>query len=131
MRALGQTDRRQQALELQEIWRRVSSLHLSGGQGCGCSFGGLMLMASDFELDIVEFVVAEAGKTGATGVEEYIDAVARRGPDRYSLPALLTCIGDGDVRDASEGDVELILKSLNRTLSAMERAHSRGRFACD
>ena len=131
MLALGSNDRRRQAHELQEIWRRVSSLHLSGGQGCGCSFGGLMLMASDFELDIVEFVFAEAQKAGATGVEAYIDAVAGRGPDRYSLPALLTCIEDGDLRDASQGDVALILESLNRTLSAMESQHSRGRFACD
>lgn len=131
MIALGSNDRHRQARELQEIWRRVSSQHLSGGQGCGCSFGGLMLMASDFELDIVEFVINEAHKAGAPGVEAYIDAVARRGPDRYSLPALLTSIEMGEFQSASEHDIDVVLHRLNRTLSAMESAHSRGRFTCD
>ncbi len=131
MLAFGPRDRCRQAAELQETWRRVSSQHLSGGQGCGCSFGGLMLQASDFELDIVEFVISEARKLGAPGAEIYIDAVAKRGPDRYSLPALLKSIEAGEFGSASEHDIDVVLERLNHTLTAMEQAHSRGRFACD
>lgn len=131
MLAFGGRDRRRQAADLRAIWGRISSQHLSGGQGCGCSFGGLMLQASDFELDIVEFAITEARKAGQPGVETYVDAIAKRGPDRYSLPALLKALEEGDYRAASEDEIAVTLDSLQTTLSAIEKAHSRSRFACD
>lgn len=123
--------RRMQARDLIEIWSRVSSQHMSGGQGCSCSFGGLMFQASDFELDIIEFVIGEAQKVGLPETETYIDAIAKRGPDRYSLRALLKALEEGDFRSASEAEINVVLTSLHTTLSAIERAHSKGRFACD
>jgi hypothetical protein len=124
-------DRRQQASDLAGIWDRISSQHLSGGQGCGCSFGGLMFQATDFELDIVEFVIGEAKKAGLPKAELYIDEIAKRGPDRYSLLKLLRALEQGDYRMASEPEIDVVLTSLNTTLSAIEQAHSKGRFVCD
>lgn len=131
MLAFGGNDRRRLASDLSEIWGRISRQHLSGGQGCGCSFGGLMFQASDFELDIVEFVIGDALKAGLPGVETYIDAIAKRGPDRYSLPALLKALEEGDYRSAAEAEVDFAIERLNTTLSNIEKAHSKGRFACD
>lgn len=131
MLAIGGNDRRRKASDLIEIWGRLSSQHLAGGQGCGCSFGGLMFMASDFELDIVEFVIGEAEKAGLPGVEAIIDAIAKRGPERYSLPALLKALAEGETRSASDVEIDFIIDRLNTTLSNMEQAHSKGRFACD
>lgn len=131
MLAYGPDRRRPKALELTDVWSRLSRQHLSGGQGCGCSFGGLMFQASDFELDIVEFVVGGADTSGLPGVGAYIDDVAKRGPDRYSLPALLKALAEGDYRGAGEAEIDFTLDRLGSTLSNIEKAHSRGRFACD
>jgi hypothetical protein len=124
-------DRRRRASGLTEMWGRLSSQHLSGAQGCGCSFGGLMFQASDFELDIVEFVIGDASKAGLPGVEAYIDAIAKRGPDRYSLRALLKALEESDARPASDVEINFIIERLNTTLSNIEQAHSKGRFVCD
>jgi hypothetical protein len=131
MLAFGGNDRRRRASDLTQIWARLSSQHLSGGQGCGCSFGGLMFQASDFELDIVEFVIGDALKAGLPGVEVYIDAIAKRGPDRYSLRALLKALEEGDVGSATEAEIDFVIERLNTTLSNIEQAHSKGRFVCD
>jgi hypothetical protein len=131
MLAYGGHDRRRQASDLTEIWGRLSRQHLSGGQGCGCSFGGLMFQASDFELDIVEFVITGAEQANLPGVGAYIDAIAKRGPDRYSLPALLKALEEGDYRTASQAEIDFVIARLNTTLSNIEQAHSKGRFACD
>lgn len=131
MLAYGGNDRRRRASNLVETWGRLSRQHLSGGQGCGCSFGGLMFQASDFELDIVEFVIGDAGQAGLPGVEAYVDAVSKRGPDRYSLPALLKALEDGERRDASEAVIDFVVERLTTTLTNIEQAHAKGRFACD
>lgn len=131
MLAFTGIDRRRKAADLIEMWGRLSSQHLAGGQGCGCSFGGLMFMASDFELDIVEFVIGEAGKAGLPEVEPIIDAIAKRGPDRYSLPALLKALEQGEIPPGAEREADFIVERLDTTLSNMEQAHSKGRFACD
>jgi hypothetical protein len=120
------------ARELAALWRRIGSQHLSAAQGCACGFGGLMIQASDFEIDIVEFVIADARKASLPSVETFIEAVARRGVDRYSLPALLEAIGapraDGG---AAPDDLDFILARLRRTLTSIEAAHSNSRFVCD
>ncbi|MGN6461381.1 MAG: hypothetical protein ACTHLY_09235 [Pseudolabrys sp.] len=128
--AAGQTQRGDAARELAELWQRIGSQHI-GAQGCAaCGFGGMMLQASDFELDIVEFVIGDARKAKLPNIEAYIDKVAKRGPDRYSLPALLDAIAterDG----AAPDDLEFILTRLRTTLTSIEAAHNSARFVCD
>lgn len=119
-----------QAQDLTEIWNRISRQHMSAGAGCGCGFGGLILQASDFELDIVEFVIDEAKHGGRTAIPPFIDAVARRGADRYSLAALLRALGQG--QDALGPDDEAFaLARIAIPLASMDAAHSKGRFSCD
>lgn len=131
MLAFGGKDRRRQASDLTEIWGRLSRQNLTGGQGCGCSFGGLMFQASDFELDIVEFVIGAADQAGLPGVCVFIDAISKRGPDRYSLPALLKALEGDAFGAASDADIDFTIERLTTTLSNIEKAHSKGRFACD
>ncbi|MDB5508732.1 MAG: hypothetical protein JWL93_1201 [Hyphomicrobiales bacterium] len=131
MLADGEGDRRRRAADLTELWGRLSRQHLTGGQGCGCSFGGLMFQASDFELDIVEFVIAGAEQAHLPGAVVFVDAVSRRGPDRYSLPALLKALAEGDHRAATPAEIDCVIERLNVTLSNIDRAHAKGRFACD
>ena len=129
---LEPTDRGVEARELAEMWGRVSRQHLTAGAGCSCGIGGLFLQASDFELDIVEFVINDARKERRAELETFIDAVAGRGPDRYSLAALFDAIARADhASTPSAGDLQFALDRLRRTLSQMDTAHSRNRFACD
>lgn len=126
-------DRRRHAQEIGEIWRRVSRQHLSSGQGCACGYGGgLMLQGAAFELDIVEFLVEDARKAGHGGLEAFIDAKAKRGPDLYNLSALIEALGATDETCllAAESH-EFALERLKKMLGSMDVAHKRGRFACD
>lgn len=118
------------ASELTEIWNRISRQHMSAGSGCGCGFGGLILQAADFELDIVEFVIDDAKSEGRPALPAFIDAVCKRGPDRYSILALLNGLDAGDDR-ISEADRSFALERLATTLSSIDAAHGKGRFACD
>lgn len=129
----GSHDRQGQARALAATWRRISRQHLTSGQGCACGFGGgLMLQGAAFELDIVEFLIEDARKAGHVGLEAFIDAVAKRGPDQYSLPALVDALGRGDAGQAlGEGERAFALERLGATLGSIDSAHSGGRFACD
>lgn len=120
------------ARELATMWRRIGSQHLSASGGCACGFGGMMIQAADFEIDIVEFVIGDAQKSGQTQVEPYIDAVCRRGPDRYSLPALLEAIGKAEAGGPATPEMlDFILARLRTTLTSIENAHNGSRFVCD
>jgi hypothetical protein len=121
------------ARALGEMWRRISRQHLSSGQGCACGFGGgLMLQGAAFELDIVEFVIDDARKAGRDSVERFIDAVAKRGPDNYSLVALIEALArENGASPPEAGDRAFVIERLGVTLGSMDAAHSGSRFACD
>ena len=124
--------RRPEVDELKALWSRVSRQHLSGGQGCGCSFGGLILQASDFELDIVEFLLHDAAKQGEVHVAAFVEAEAARGPDRYSLQALLEALATTqDPVLIGSGDLAFAVARLRQTLTNIESAHRKSRFACN
>lgn len=125
-----QAGRMERAEALADIWSRVSRQHMSAAAGCSCGFGGFVVSAADFELDIVEFVIAEAETAGLAGVGPFITAVAGRGPDRYSLAALLATL-KRDPASADAADLDFILDRLSTTLSSIDRNHSRNRFVCD
>lgn len=129
----GSDSRRVLARELGDMWSRVSRQHLSSGQGCACGFGGgLLLQGSAFELDIVEFLIDAARQAGHGELLAFIDMVAKRGPDSYNLPALLEALGGGEhPATPDRAQVAFALERLRATLSAMDEAHGRGRFACD
>jgi hypothetical protein len=128
---LSSEQRRGEARDLASLWGRISRQHLTAGQGCACGFGGMMLQASDFELDIVEFVINDARKAGLSGVETFIDTVAKRGPDKYSLPALFDAIAKDSPLQPGGGEVDFALGRLRTTLTSIENAHNTARFACD
>jgi hypothetical protein len=124
--------RLREADEIGGIWRRISRQHLSSGQGCACGFGGgLMLQGADFELDIIEFVIDGAKQAGHTDVEAFIDATARRGGDKYSLPAFIEALGRTGAEALSASGRAFAFQQLRKTLGSMDVAHSRSRFACD
>lgn len=121
------------AIALSGLWRRVSRRHLSSGQGCACGFGGgLMLQGAAFELDIVEFLIDDARKAGHAILESFIDEVAKRGPDHYSLVALIDALARADKATAlGEKARAFAIERLRATLGSMDAAHAGGRFACD
>ena len=129
----GSRDWSVETLALAEMWRRVSRQHLSSGQGCACGFGGgLMLQGAAFELDIVEFLIDDARKAGLGGVETFIDAVAKRGVDQYSLIALIDRLGRVDpAKSLTIIERAFAIDRLRTTLGSMDSAHTGGRFACD
>lgn len=91
-----------------------------------------MLQGAAFELDIVEFLMDEAKQAGHADIEAFIEAKAKRGPDNYSLSALIEALGRAEagekLSDLSRG---FAFERLRKTLGSMDAAHARGRFACD
>lgn len=130
--SMSAEQRHMEAQRLAGLWSRISRQHLSSGQGCACGFGGgLILQGASFELDIIEFVLGDAKKQGYTDVEPFVDAVSKRGPDRYSLPDLFDAIGKYDCALAREPEqLDFILAKIAGVLESMDEAHNR-RFACD
>lgn len=118
------------ARQLTEMWNRISRQHMSVASGCGCGFGGLILQASDFELDIVELVIDDANKHGRHALPAFIDSASKRGPDRYNLRALLNALDEEDGRLCEE-DRTFALERLAATLGSIDAAHGRGRFTCE
>ncbi|MCA0338752.1 MAG: hypothetical protein LCH61_08935 [Proteobacteria bacterium] len=118
------------ARQLTDMWNRISRQHMSAGSGCGCGFGGLILQAADFELDIVEFVIDDAKKEGRVALLPFIHAVCNRGPDRYSILALLQGL-DADDDRISDDDRSFALERLANTLGSIDSAHGQRGFACD
>ena len=57
------------------MWNRISGHYLSSDLGCSCCAGGVVLQASDFELDIIEFLISDARKAGLTTFESFLSAV--------------------------------------------------------
>ena len=55
----GVADDARQALE---TWERLATSHATLGGGCACGMGGIALTLGDFEIDIVDYVQAEAEK---------------------------------------------------------------------
>jgi hypothetical protein len=132
MRRPDLKDRRRLARDLAEMWSRISGHYLSADLGCSCCAGGVVLQASDFELDIIEFLIRDARKAGLTSFESFLGAVARRGVDRYSLPKLIDAIAEGDHSTAgSDKELEFALVRLRPILSSIEATQNRGQFACD
>jgi hypothetical protein len=132
MKQTDPDDNSAQARELSAMWRHVSRQHLTSGQACACGFGGgLMLQGAAFELDIVEFLIDDARKAGFGGLEAFIDATAKRGPDNYSLTALINALGVASSQVLSDAEASFALSRLRRTLASMDEAHSRGKFTCD
>jgi hypothetical protein len=130
MSQTGFEERRNAAREIGDMWRRISRRHLTSGQGCACGFGGgLMLQGADFELDIVEFLIEDGFKAGHAALNAYIEAVANRGPDKYSLPALIDALGREALADISDAEAMFAIETLRKTLGSMDAAHTR--FACD
>lgn len=114
------------------MWSRISGHYLSPDLGCFCCAGGVVLQASDFERDIVEFLISDARKAGLTKFESFLNTVARRGIDGCSLPELIDAIAEGEHSEAgSDKELEFALVRLRPILSSIEAAQNIGRFACD
>lgn len=91
-----------------------------------------MIQASDFESDIVEFVMTSARNEGLSGIEDYINATCKRANYQYSIPALLQAISEEETADPVRiNELEFILAQLRKTLSSIESTHSSSRFICD
>ncbi len=131
MNTMTAAQRHAEAQRLAGLWSRISRQHLSSGQGCACGFGGgLILQGASFELDIIEFVVDEAKKHGHVDLERFVDAVSKRGPERYSLLDLLEAIGKTHSElEQQPSQLDFILTKIKDVLEGMDAAHS-GRFAC-
>jgi len=132
MDIMSANQRCQEAQRLAGLWNRIYRQHLSSGQGCACGFGGgLILQGISFELDIVEFLLSDAQKQGHRGVEAFVDATCKKGPDRYSLPDLLQAVANpASAPQIVDNQLDFILTKLATVLSSMDEAHNR-RFACD
>ena len=132
MRKTDLKDRRRQARDLSEMWSRISGHYLSSDLGCSCCAGGVVLQASDFERDIIEFLLRDARKAGLMSFESFLDAVARCGDEQYSLPRLIDAIAEGGQSAAGNyKELDFALARLRPILSSIEAAQSTGRFACD
>lgn len=105
-----------------ETWDRLATQHATLGGGCACGMGGIALTLGDFELDIVDYVQAEAEKQSRPDVLDFLATHA--GPkDQPSFSQLLNSMCDTS-QQVEALTVSFILERLSRTLSSFEKLHA-------
>jgi hypothetical protein len=113
------------ALELLDIWQRVSSRHVSLGTSCACGIGGVTLQLQDFEQDIVDFVLGQAERNKRVDVIAYLknNAFDPQG-GRGNVGLLLTNLSSAqDERDVQPDIPAFVLDKLGKTLRSFARLH--------
>ena len=113
------------ALELLDIWQRVSDRHVSLGSSCACGTGGVTLQLRDFEQDIVDFLLGQAQRNKRVDVIVYLqsnafDAQSSEG----KVGLLLTNLSSAPERGEVQPDVPaFVLEKLGKTLRSFARLH--------
>lgn len=113
------------ALELLDIWERLSSRHVSLGTGCACGIGGVTLQLQDFEQDIVDFLLGQAERGKRPDVAAYLKEKALD-PDsgKWSVNRLLAALSDAERAATSPSDIPgFLLERLSKTLRSFARLH--------
>ena len=113
------------ALELLDIWQRVSSRHVSLGTSCACGSGGVILQLQDFEQDIVDFVLGQAERNHRSDVIAYLkDNAFDVQSGLGSVELLLANLGTADDQTVAESDIPtFVLEKLGKTLRSFARLH--------
>jgi hypothetical protein len=113
------------ALELLDIWQRLSSRHVSLGTSCACGIGGVTLQLQDFEQDIVDFVLGQAERNRRADVIAYLkDNAFDPRSGRGSVQLLLAKLSTSDDLILAQSDIpSFVLEKLGKTLRSFARLH--------
>lgn len=113
------------ALELLDIWQRVSSRHVSLGTSCACGIGGVTLQLQDFEQDIVDYVIGQAERNKRVEVIAYLkDNAFKPESGQASVAMLLTNLSRAPATRLEEADIPpFVLEKLGKTLRSFARLH--------
>jgi hypothetical protein len=113
------------ALELLDIWRRVSSRHVSLGTSCACGLGGVTLQLQDFEQDIVDFVLGQAERNKRVDVIAYLRVNAfDPQTERGNVGLLLTNLSRAQIEGHAQPDIPtFVLERLGKTLRSFASLH--------
>jgi hypothetical protein len=116
---------RADALELSDIWRRVSSKHVSLGTSCACGIGGVTLQLQDFEQDIVDFVLVQAERGKRLDVIAYVkDNAFDPQSGRGNVGLLLMNLNRMQDEAEVQSDIPtFVLERLGKTLRSFARLH--------
>lgn len=111
------------ARELADIWQRLSGQHVSLGAGCACGIGGVTLQLQDFEQDIVDFLWAQAERTGRGDVAAWLKQYAvDQACGLWSVAGLLGALTD-DGQDTPGEIAAFLLERLGKTLRSFAKLH--------
>ena len=112
------------ALELLEVWQRVSSRHVSLGTSCACGAGGVTLQLQDFEEDIIDYLLIQAERSKRPDVTAYLrqNAFAADG-GRAGVGLLLTNLGATADSGTSTDIPAFLLGRLGKTLRSFASLH--------
>ena len=113
------------ALELLDIWQRVSSRHVSLGTSCACGTGGVTLQLRDFEQDIVDFLLGQAERNKRVDVIVYLRGNAFDAQsDQGNVGLLLTNLSGAHTESDTHSDIPtFVLERLGKTLRSFARLH--------
>jgi hypothetical protein len=113
-----------EARALLDLWRAMSATHVSLGANCACGMGGVTLQLSDFEQDIVEFVLGHAERTRRDDVTRFVHAHARNvATGGWNVAVLLTAVAAAREQQTDTAVCEFVLEKLGKTLRSFARLH--------
>ncbi|MEP9375314.1 hypothetical protein ABLE91_01275 [Aquabacter sp. CN5-332] len=106
--------------DLLAVWRDGGAQHMALGAGCGCSGDGVVLQLSDFEQDIVDYLLAEAERGERADVIALLQGQGRLADGRWNITLLLEHLGAQPEKDEAR---EFVVSRLKRTLASFATRH--------
>ena len=116
--AVPLTDQRYQAAHLATLWNRLAVQHIA--LGCSCSMGGVSVTLEDFELDIADYLWAQAERLGEATVVAFLLEPGPIASQAKAVRGILQRLEDGA---ASEPVAEWLLARMTKTIESYAALH--------
>lgn len=115
-----------EAIALLDMWRSMAATHVSLGSNCACGMGGVSLQLSDFEEDLIDFVLGRAERERRSDVTTFVNAYAlNESTGQPSVTRLLMAASTAQpAPSGTTQTAQFVVDSLSKTIRSFARLHA-------
>lgn len=108
----------QQAAYLAELWHRLAAQHIA--LGCSCTMSGISVTLEDFELDIADYLWAQAERLGQPAVVAFLLEPGPIAQQEHAIRGILARLEAGQAQDAV---AQWLLARMTKTIESYAKLH--------
>jgi hypothetical protein len=115
-----------EAIALLDMWHSMAATHVSLGSNCACGMGGVSLQLSDFEEDLIDFVLGRAERERRSDVTTFVNANAlNENTGQPSVTRLLMAASTAHPASSDTSQTaQFVVDSLSKTIRSFARLHA-------